>query len=75
VIADARHVPEPARRHRGTDRRTHFRFLETLDEHFAYDLADPPPQGRWAISGLGLPSDILSAVYAGNARRLIPGLV
>ena len=53
----------------------HFRFLETLDEHFAYDLEDPPPQGRWAISGLGLPSDILSAVYAGNARRLIPGLV
>ena len=53
----------------------HFRFLETFDEHFAYDLEDPPPQGRWAISGLGLPSDILSAVYAGNARRLIPGLV
>jgi predicted TIM-barrel fold metal-dependent hydrolase len=54
---------------------THLRFLETLDEHFAYDVADPPPQGRWAISGLGLPSDILAAVYAGNARRLIPGLV
>ena len=53
----------------------HFRFLETLDEHFPYDPQDPPPQGRWAISGLGLPSDILAAVYAGNARRLIPGLV
>ena len=53
----------------------HFRFLETADEHFPYDPGDPPPQGRWAISGLDLPSDILAGVYAGNARRLIPGLV
>lgn len=52
----------------------HFRFLETLDEHFPYDTDGSAEQGRWAISGLGLPSDILSAVYAGNARRLIPGL-
>ena len=52
----------------------HFRFLETADEHFAYDTEGPPSQGRWAISGLDLPSEILAAVYAGNARRLIPGL-
>jgi predicted TIM-barrel fold metal-dependent hydrolase len=52
----------------------HFRFLETADEHFAYDAEGPPSQGRWAISGLDLPSEILTAVYAGNARRLIPGL-
>jgi predicted TIM-barrel fold metal-dependent hydrolase len=52
----------------------HFRFLETPDEHFAYDTEEPPSQGRWAISGLDLPSEILTAVYAGNARRLIPGL-
>jgi predicted TIM-barrel fold metal-dependent hydrolase len=52
----------------------HFRFLETADEHFSYDPEEPPSQGRWAISGLELPSDILAAVYAGNARRLIPGL-
>jgi predicted TIM-barrel fold metal-dependent hydrolase len=52
----------------------HFRFLETADEHFPYDTEEPPTQGRWAISGLDLPSDILAAVYAGNARRLIPGL-
>jgi predicted TIM-barrel fold metal-dependent hydrolase len=52
----------------------HLRFLETLDEHFPYDTEDPPPQGRWAISGLGLPSAILADVYEGNARRLIPGL-
>ena len=53
----------------------HFRFLETGDEHFAYSTDDPPPEGRWAISGLDLPSEILGAVYAENARRLIPGLV
>jgi predicted TIM-barrel fold metal-dependent hydrolase len=52
-----------------------FRFLETTDEHFPYDAEDPPPQGRWAVSGLGLPSGILAQVYADNARRLIPGLV
>jgi predicted TIM-barrel fold metal-dependent hydrolase len=55
---------------------THFRFLETADEHFPYDPWDdePPGQGRWAISGLDLPADLLQMVYAGNARRLIPGL-
>jgi hypothetical protein len=52
----------------------HFRFLETEDEHFAYALDEPPPQGRWRISGLGLPGDVLDLVYGGNAARLIPGL-
>jgi predicted TIM-barrel fold metal-dependent hydrolase len=52
----------------------HFRFLETEDEHFAYSPDEPPPQGRWRISGLGLPDEVLSLVYAGNAERLIPGL-
>jgi predicted TIM-barrel fold metal-dependent hydrolase len=52
----------------------HFRFLETADEHFPYDPEDPPPQGRWAISGLDLPDDVLRAVYGENARRLIGGL-
>jgi len=52
----------------------HFRFLETADEHFAYSLDEPPPQGRWRISGLGLPDDVLDLVYGGNARRLVPGL-
>jgi len=54
--------------------RVHFRFLETEDEHFAYALDEPPSQGRWRISGLGLPGDVLDLVYAGNATRLIPGL-
>lgn len=53
---------------------THFRFLETADEHFAYSGDDPPPEGRWAISGLELPDDVLRAVYGENARRTIPGL-
>jgi hypothetical protein len=53
----------------------HFRFLETADEHFAYDTEEgPPSQGRWAISGLDLTSEILTAVYSGTAHRLIPGL-
>jgi predicted TIM-barrel fold metal-dependent hydrolase len=55
---------------------THFRFLETADEHFPYDPWDdqPPTEGRWAIGGLDLPDDVLARVYAGNAHRLIPGL-
>jgi hypothetical protein len=53
----------------------HFRFLESGDEHFAYSSDEIPPQGRWAISGLDLPDDVLRAVYADNATRLIPGLL
>jgi predicted TIM-barrel fold metal-dependent hydrolase len=53
-----------------------FRFLETEDEHFPYDPDEdePPSQGRWAISGLGLPDATLERVYAANARALIPSL-
>ena len=48
------------------------RFLETRDESFAYDPeGGPGSQGRWQIHGLGLPNDVLRAVYADNARRLI----
>ena len=50
------------------------RFLETRDESFPYDPdGGPGSQGRWQIHGLGLPDDVLRAVYAGNARRLIFG--
>ena len=48
-------------------------IFETGDEHFPYD-PDPdegPSQGRWAISGLDLPPNVLTAIYAANARRLI----
>ncbi|MGH2595968.1 MAG: amidohydrolase family protein [Actinomycetota bacterium] len=52
----------------------HFRFLETEDEVFDYSTEDVPPEGRWTISGLGLPDDVLRTVYGTNARRLIAGL-
>jgi predicted TIM-barrel fold metal-dependent hydrolase len=52
----------------------HFRFLETDDECFDYAKDDVPPEGRWTISGLDLPDDVLRAVYGENARRLIPAL-
>ncbi len=54
--------------------RTWFRLLESDDEYFPYSTSPVPPQGRWAVSGLALPPDVLEAVYAGNARRLIRAL-
>lgn len=54
--------------------RLYFRFLETADEHFPYAASGVPSQGRWHISGLDLPRDVLARVYAGNATRMIPGL-
>jgi predicted TIM-barrel fold metal-dependent hydrolase len=48
------------------------RFLETRHESFPYDPdRGPGSQGRWQIHGLGLSDDVLRAVYADNARRLI----
>jgi predicted TIM-barrel fold metal-dependent hydrolase len=49
--------------------RNWFRFLETADEHFDYWNA--PTQGRWKISGLDLPPDVLEKVYAKNAERVL----
>ena len=60
--------PDPA------DYAIYFRFLETADEYFDYATDDVPPEGRWTISGLDLPDDVLRKVYGENARRLIPGL-
>jgi predicted TIM-barrel fold metal-dependent hydrolase len=51
----------------------YFRFLETEDEYFDYAPARKPPQGRWRISGLGLPESILKKVYYENAERLLAG--
>jgi hypothetical protein len=51
-----------------------FRFLETDDERFAYSTDEVPPQGRWTISGLGLPQEVLEKIERSNALRLIPGL-
>jgi predicted TIM-barrel fold metal-dependent hydrolase len=48
-----------------------FGFLESADEHVPYSPEPLPPQGRWAISGLDLPVDVLEQAYEGNARRLL----
>lgn len=37
------------------------------------DIAERAPQGRWRISGLGLPEQILKKVYYENAERLLRG--
>lgn len=55
--------------------RTHYRLLETADEHFPYSDEPVPPQGRWAVDGLDLPPDVLQAVYRGGAAVLLPGLL
>lgn len=49
----------------------HFRFLETLDEHFPHSTEDPPLMGRWHISGVDLPREVLEKVYAANAARIL----
>jgi predicted TIM-barrel fold metal-dependent hydrolase len=51
-----------------------FRFLETADECFAHSIEEVPLMGRWTISGLDLPGEVLRQVYAENARRIVPGL-
>ena len=56
---------------RGEDYQIGFRFLETADESFPYTVQQPPPTGRWQISALDLPPEVLAAVYETNARRLL----
>jgi predicted TIM-barrel fold metal-dependent hydrolase len=51
--------------------RLHYRFLETEDEYFSYDVQDPPRQGRWQIYGLHLPDEVLAKVYHLNAERIL----
>ena len=55
----------------------HWRFLETYDEHFDHpaQIRSPtgaPLHGRWKISGIGLPDDVLRKVYYANALRYLP---
>jgi predicted TIM-barrel fold metal-dependent hydrolase len=51
----------------------HRRFFETADEHVPYDSdpAEAPSQGRWTISGLDLPADVLERMYATNVKGLL----
>jgi predicted TIM-barrel fold metal-dependent hydrolase len=52
--------------------RRYLRFLSTDDEYFSYSESDPPGTGRWMISAVDLPDEVLASVVSGNARRLIP---
>jgi uncharacterized protein len=57
----------------------HWRCLETYDEYFYHpaQIRTPggsPGHGRWNISGLGLPDDVLRKVYYQNALRHLPSL-
>ena len=48
--------------------RNNFRWLETCDEYF--DYWGSPGQGRFTISGLSLPEDVLEKIYHQNAEKL-----
>lgn len=57
----------------------HWRYLETYDEYFYHpaQIRTPggsPGHGRWNISGIGLPDDVLRKVYYENALRHLPTL-
>jgi len=51
--------------------RLHYRFLESDDEYFSYDLSEIPGQGRWRIYGLYLPDEVLQKVYFGNTAKIL----
>jgi predicted TIM-barrel fold metal-dependent hydrolase len=47
-----------------------FRFLESDNEAFAYEPTSAiPPMGRWDVSALDLPDNVLERVYRINAER------
>jgi len=48
-----------------------YRFLESEDEYFNYDVREIPSQGRWRIYGLFLPEDVLANVYYRNAAKIL----
>jgi predicted TIM-barrel fold metal-dependent hydrolase len=57
----------------------HWRYLETYDEYFAHPAqirteGGSPGHGRWHISGIGLPDDVLRKIYFENALRHLPSL-
>jgi predicted TIM-barrel fold metal-dependent hydrolase len=56
------------------DYELYLRFLASSDEAFAYSTEQPPPTGRWTISGLGLPDDLAAKVEGDNARAFVPAL-
>src|SRR5205814_7935086 len=59
--------------------RPHFRFFETFDEYFEHPAqirtaGGSPGHGRWNISGIGLPDEVLRKVYYLNALKYLPSL-
>lgn len=57
----------------------HWRYLETYDEYFYHPaqivtVGGSPGHGRWNISGIGLPDEVLRKVYYENALRHLPPL-
>ena len=54
-----------------SDYRLYYRFLETDDEYFNYNTSEVPLQGRWYVCGLYLPDEVLSKVYAENAKKVL----
>lgn len=53
--------------------RLYWRFLETDDEYFNYNVGEVPMQGRWYAYGIFLPDEVLKKVYYDNAARLLLG--
>lgn len=51
--------------------RLNYRFLETDDEYFNYNVGEIPQQGRWHVCGLYLSDDVLEKVYSGNAKKIL----
>lgn len=47
-----------------------YRFLETDDEYFNYNVDEVPKQGRWHIYGINLPEDVLHKIYSTNAEQV-----
>ena len=47
-----------------------YRFLETDDEYFNYNVSPVPMQGRWYAYGIHLPDDVLEKVYFTNAEQI-----
>jgi predicted TIM-barrel fold metal-dependent hydrolase len=59
---------------RAEDFARYVHFLESADEGFPYDDAEPPSTGRWTISGLALEPAVAARIEGDNARALLPSL-
>lgn len=51
--------------------RVYFRFLETSDEYFEYPFWPAFNYGRWKISGIDLPDEVLRKLYHDNAAKIL----